>query len=843
MNGDLRENCRLLDEKLHRAVNPDMHVRFFRTFSRDAAVYYVDGLISTDFMQHYLLFPLQNAAETVSSGEIAGCIRQRVALCEVETFFDVQEIVAQLVSGHAVVLADGMDGALSFDVRGAVRRGISPPLTESVVRGPHQGFNESIRDSITLLRRILPTPELIGEMRQIGDAIPVSLCVMYLQNAVDESSLSRLKARLEEVHIDHVLSIGALEQLLEDHPFSLLPQCVMTERPDRAASMLLEGQIVLLLDGSPQVLVLPASLLHLLHTPDDTSSRWLYGTFMRLIRLLGLLCALMLPALFVAFVTFHPQALPAALLTSILESQAEVPLSVPLEMLLMLIMFNLVGEASIRVPSLTGSTLGTVSGLILGQAAVEAKLVHPLLIIVVAVSSLGSYAVPDYSLGLAVRIGQLLLLAAGSIFGVYGIVLFMTALCVRLCSLTSLGAPFAAPLSPPRAHNPDLLTRHPLWQQRWRTMAGQCPRTICAHAAECVAGTGEDNNAANPEAPRRAASDAECADRAAVRRVDDAHWPDAAAAPLRERRVVAFCRVYAAGAVRLRRFSAAPAPNAHADADRLCPKVAGKFWRHPDYARADPPAPAGRRCVPHGAHHIFHRGHRCARLAVHADAADGVSDADCPEPRWTAARCLPAPACAVCRRCDYRHQRAFGCAPGRHRAALGRRRAAAAERHPQRVGHELGAAPAAGISGGRGARRTPAMLAGLLPCPVILLLLSLAIPPELIVPGRSLASRLALPTLFLQPAVRTLAQCLLMMTLFLSIAGSAQLAARFLTSSCQKPKKWVPYALIGLLTLTQLFDISRLWRVLTALTAWSLVPGVLLLLVLTIARICRREKA
>ena len=135
MNGDLRENCRLLDEKLHRAVNPDMHVRFFRTFSRDAAVYYVDGLISTDFMQHYLLFPLQNAAETASSGEIAGCIRQRVALCEVEAFFDVREIVAQLVSGHAVVLADGMDGALSFDVRGAVRRGISPPLTESVVRG------------------------------------------------------------------------------------------------------------------------------------------------------------------------------------------------------------------------------------------------------------------------------------------------------------------------------------------------------------------------------------------------------------------------------------------------------------------------------------------------------------------------------------------------------------------------------------------------------------------------------------------------------------------------------------------------------------------------------------
>lgn len=142
-----------------------------------------------------------------------------------------------------------------------------------------------------------------------------------------------------------------------------------------------------------------------------------------------------------------------------------------------------------------------------------------------------------------------------------------------------------------------------------------------------------------------------------------------------------------------------------------------------------------------------------------------------------------------------------------------------------------------------GTRRPPAMFVALLPCPVILLLLSLTIPSELTVPGRSLASRLALPTLFLQPAVRTLAQCLLMMTLFLSIAGSAQLAARFLTSSCLKPKKWVPYVLIGLLTLTQLFDISRLWRVLTAFTAWSLVPGVLLLLLLTIARLCRREKA
>lgn len=477
LHASLAENCAALDARLHREINPDVHVRFFRTFGQNAVVYFLDGLVSTDMLQHYLLMPLQEQTET-RVDDVAQAMRQCVHLSGVHMYTHIKDVLVQLMSGHALVLVEGVASAFSFDATMFVRRSISPPLTENVVMGPHQGFNESLRDCITLLRRMLPTPELIGEMRTIGDTIPKSLCILYLHDAVDEVCLRRIKARLDGIHTDYVMSIGALEQLMEDAPFSLLPQCLLTERPDRAVSMLLEGQIVLLLDGSPQALVLPISMMHLLHTPDDTSSRWLYGSFMRLIRLLGLFCALLLPALFVAFVTFHPQALPAALLTSILESQAEVPLSVPLEMLLMLVMFNLVGEASTRVSTLTGSTLGTVSGLILGQAAVEAKLVHPLLIIVVAVASLGSYAVPDYSLGLAVRIGQLLLLGVGSIFGVYGIVLFMTALCVHLCSLESLGAPFAAPIAPARRHNPDLLTRWPIWYQRTRTWLGRAEEDV-----------------------------------------------------------------------------------------------------------------------------------------------------------------------------------------------------------------------------------------------------------------------------------------------------------------------------------------------------------------------------
>ena len=460
---------RRMDAALHRDVNPDMHVRHFCVFGKEASLYYAEGLCSVDLLQHYVLTPLTALRDASAPADIPQALQEAVYNADVQSAATIDEAAAQVLTGRTVVFADGMACALGFDVRMFVRRGISPPLTEQVVLGPHEGFNESLRDCITLIRRILPTPELIGEMRQIGSRYPVGMCVMYLHGVADEALLSRVKARLDGIRADHVLSVGALQQLMEDRPYALLPQCILTERPDRAASMLLEGQIVLLLDGSSQALVLPASIWHLLHTPDDTSARFQYGSFMRLIRLLGLLCALLLPGLFVAFVTFHPETLPVTLLTSILESQASVPFSIPVETLVMLIMFNLIGEAATRVPSVVGSTLGTVSGLILGSAAVDAHLVHPLLLIVVAVASLGSYAVPDYSLGIALRIGQLGMVLAGSVFGVYGMVLMVAVGSVRLCSLTSLGSPFAAPCSPPRAHNPDGLARGPLWQQRWRT--------------------------------------------------------------------------------------------------------------------------------------------------------------------------------------------------------------------------------------------------------------------------------------------------------------------------------------------------------------------------------------
>ena len=464
----LAQSLDTLEKRLYRTVNKDMNRRLLRLFGRDAAVFFVDGMCSGEYLQRFLLLPAQQAAEQPADRPLEAAIPLLLPVPEVETVRDFEALIGGLMDGKAVLLADGMAAALCIDIRAYVRRSVSTPLNENVVLGPHEGFNESLRDNITLLRRIFHTPALIGEMTTVGQESPVNLCVMYLQNAVSQVSLERVRARLQGLSCDHLLSIGALEQLLEDHPFALIPQCLLTERPDRAASFLSEGQIVLLMDGAPQALVMPINFLHAFHTSEDTSLRWPYGSFLRLIRLSGALLTLLLPALFVALVLFHPATLPVALLTSILESQAAVPLSIPVETFMMLVMFNLINEAGTRVPGVVGTSLGTVSGLILGQAAVEARLIHPLLIIVVAASSLGSYALPDYELSLAFRIGQLLFLAAGCVAGLYGMAVLALVMLCRLCALTSLGAPYLAPLAPGRPHNPDLLLRLPLWRQRLR---------------------------------------------------------------------------------------------------------------------------------------------------------------------------------------------------------------------------------------------------------------------------------------------------------------------------------------------------------------------------------------
>ena len=469
--GRLQRDMKQVQGLLNMHINMDINLREFSFLNFSAALFYLDGMVSSNMLQAYIIKPCLEARRLLP---LAGTARELLTKqVLISSSFEMEESVEKaaraLMNGQVLLLCDTMKNAILVDVREFAKRPVGTPLTESVVVGQQQGFNESIRDNITLIRRIVHTPDLINEMITVGKSMPTAVSLMYLKDVAPEKTLERLKARLEKIDLDCVLSIGILQQLIEDHPMAFLPQAVTTERPDRAASFLLEGQIVLVMDGSPMAMALPINFFHLMHASDDSNMRWQYGFFIRLIRIIGICTMLYLPGVFVALTMYHLEALPLPLIESIIVSQSTVPLSLFTETFLMLIIFNLINEAGTRVPGILGSSLSIVSGLIMGQAAVEANLISPLLIIVAASAGLGSHAIPDYSVSIAFRILQMGFLFAAALGGFFGLCLLTIVLVCGLCGMTSLGAPYLAPLSPARSRNLDLFFRSPIWLNRTRT--------------------------------------------------------------------------------------------------------------------------------------------------------------------------------------------------------------------------------------------------------------------------------------------------------------------------------------------------------------------------------------
>ena len=469
----LQHNKTMLETRLHADLNNDLVSRSFYALGRWGMLYYIDGMTQSKDIAEHILEPLLHAPiptqvpNSMTRYAMHHCITAPVVQAETE----LEKAMEEMLAGQCLLLLDGCSEAVLIDLRGYVHRPVNKPVNERVVIGSHEAFNESLRDNLTLLHRLLPTEKLIVSMEKAGTDIPAQAALCYLEGICPQSTVDRLRQRISGCQVDAVPSIGMLEQLLEDDPMAPLPQAVMTERPDRAVSFLLEGQAVVFLNGSPRALVMPVNLWHLCHAPDDSHMRWQYGTAMRLLRLVGALAALLAPALLVCIYTFHPSLLPMTLLTSILQSRTVLPISLYGEAFFLLLIFDLINESGTRAPELMGSSLALVSTLILGTAAVEARLVSPLLLITVALSGLGSFALPDYSLAFAFRMTQLLLVPVAGLTGAGGLCAALVLLCCWVGGMESLGMPYLAPTAPVRLHNPDLILRRPVYRQRFRPEA------------------------------------------------------------------------------------------------------------------------------------------------------------------------------------------------------------------------------------------------------------------------------------------------------------------------------------------------------------------------------------
>ena len=449
-------------------ASADFVCRDLLSDGRRLALFFLEGMADGRLIDRYAVMPLQGAGGWNSLLDLS---QRAVGLCQCEEAEYYAQAVEAVLEGKCAVFAQGGGGALILDTRGPAGRAVDRPQGESAVMGPQEGFGENLRVNVTLIRRIVKSEKLVGEALTVGAALPTRVEIMYIQGVARQEVVDAVRERVQSLPAAQCPGAGRLEQWMEGHPLSLFPQMLQTERPDRAASMLTGGQVALLVDGSPYALICPVTLFHLLHAADDGYLRWQNGTFLRLVRMLGAALSLILPAAYLAVTTHHSHVLPADLLMSIAETRSRVPFSVLTEIWIMEAAFFLINEAGTRVPSRIGPAVGIVGALILGQAAVSASLISPLIIIVAALTGLGAYCVPYYPLNLTLCALRLGLTALAGAMGLYGLALGLVLLWARLCALDSFGVGYMEPLFPHRPHNDDLWARGPIWRQGRRFLA------------------------------------------------------------------------------------------------------------------------------------------------------------------------------------------------------------------------------------------------------------------------------------------------------------------------------------------------------------------------------------
>ena len=457
----LKESRRRLEAAFFQGMNTDLVLRSFRLCgSVRALAVFLNGMADGDRISDFILKrAMECPRPTGGQGLVDYALEEVFSLQEAEKTERWAHVEEAVLEGRTAVLLAGERQAILLDTRGYACRGVGTAENESTVLGPAEAFHENLRISITLLRRIVRRADFVCEFRDIGSKNRVKLALCYLGGVCNESLLAEIKRRLDRVETDVLLSAGTLGQRIEDRPWSPVPQTLLTERPDRAATAIMAGKAVILVEGSPQALVLPVTLSGLLLTAEDSYLRRPAGAILRFVRLFGAAVSVLMPAYFLALAYHHQGLLSSDILSTVISSRKLVFMPMGAEMIFLLLVFQLVREAGVRVPGVVGQTVGIIGGLILGQAAVSANFVSTVALIIVALTGLGNFVIPNYDLqiaGACYRVALCLLSLSGGLLGLCcGI---MVAL-ILLADQKSFGVPFLAPYAPKTVTREPLLFR------------------------------------------------------------------------------------------------------------------------------------------------------------------------------------------------------------------------------------------------------------------------------------------------------------------------------------------------------------------------------------------------
>lgn len=456
-------NLEYIKVRFNSMISSDVKIREFTLNARNkqykAFLVYIDGMIDQDIMNNYILKPLmlKNSANSFEGNQnrvlsevktnnitvrkvkkfdiveyISNCLLPQNA---VEQLYKFDDIIDGINSGNCALFIDTLDIAFDIEVKGFKQRGLDTPNNETVVRGAQVGFTENLRTNTSLLRRYINNENLVVESVNVGKLSKTSCAICYLKNVVNSDLVAEVRYRVSNLAIDYLISSGQLEQLIQDDDKTSLPQMISTERPDKTANLLFDGRVAIIVNGSPYVLIVPAIFSDFLSSPEDYNLKHQYANFLRILRVVAITFALLLPGIYMAIANFHQEIIPTELLYTIISARETVPFPILFEILIMELSFELIREASIRVPSPVGQTIGIVGALILGQAAVDASIVSPILIIIVSFAGICSFAIPDFSLSFHFRIMRFVYILLGSLAGFVGI---SAGICIHLSILSNL---------------------------------------------------------------------------------------------------------------------------------------------------------------------------------------------------------------------------------------------------------------------------------------------------------------------------------------------------------------------------------------------------------------------
>ncbi len=371
-----------------------------------------------------------------------------IAVNDVQKESNFNEVTNSLLSGKTIFFVDGMEQCLTINTIGGNFRQIEEPVTETLIRGPRDGFVENIQTNLALIRRNVRDPNLRFKTYTIGRRSKSHLVVAYVEGIVHPPLIDELDRRLKTIDIDIVPESGYIEEWIEDSFLSPFPQILHSERPDKVTTSIMQGKFAIILDGTPFVLIAPAVFANVLQSPEDYYERWTIGSLLRILRYFGAFISVFLPAIYIALISFHPGMVPSELVFSIAGTREGVPFPPVVEAFLMVATFELLQEAGARLPQTIGQTIGIVGGLVIGEAAVQAGIVSPIMVIVIALTTIANFAVPAYSVAIGFRITRFGFMFAAGAFGLYGLILAYIMVNIHFVNLKSFGVPYSTPFAP-----------------------------------------------------------------------------------------------------------------------------------------------------------------------------------------------------------------------------------------------------------------------------------------------------------------------------------------------------------------------------------------------------------